>query len=69
VVTRFDVLNPDNFLALSALEAFETLAKKNGGLRDPATLRTILRIADGRYLRVVKDRAQQLIFDLRQYNK
>jgi hypothetical protein len=67
VVTRFDVLNPDNLLALSALEAFETLAKKNGGLKDPSVLRTIMRIADGRYITPVKDRARQLIFDLRQY--
>jgi hypothetical protein len=69
VVTRFDVLNPDNLLALSALEAFETLAKKNGGLKDPSALRTIMRIADGRYITPVKDRARQLIYDLRQYNK
>jgi hypothetical protein len=68
VVTRFDVLNPDNLLALSALEAFEILAEKNGGLRDPSALRTIMRIADGRYITPVKDRARQLIFDLRQYN-
>jgi hypothetical protein len=68
VVTRFDMLNPDNLLALSALEAFETLAKKNGGLKDPSALRTIMRIADGRYIAPVKDRARQLIFDLRQYN-
>jgi hypothetical protein len=68
VVTRFDVLNPDNLLALSALEAYETLAKKNGGLKDPSVVRTILRIADGRYIKPVQDRARQLIFDLRQYN-
>jgi hypothetical protein len=68
VVTRFDVLNPDNLLALSALEAFETLAEKNGGLKDPSALRTIMRIADGRYITPVRDRARQLIFDLRQYN-
>jgi hypothetical protein len=67
VVTRFDVLNPDNLLALSALEAFETLAEKNGGLKDPSALRTIMRIADGRYITPVRDRARQLIFDLRQY--
>jgi hypothetical protein len=67
VVTRFDVLNPDNLLALSALEAFETLAKKNGGLKDPSALRTIMRIAEGRYIVPVKERAKQLINDLRQY--
>jgi hypothetical protein len=65
VVTRFDVLNPDNLLALSALEAFEILAEKNGGLKDPSAMRTIMRIADGRYIKPVQDRARQLIFDLR----
>jgi hypothetical protein len=68
VVTRFDVLNPDNLLALSALDAYETLAEKNGGLKDPSALRTIFRIADGRYIKEVQDRARQLIFDLLQYN-
>ncbi|MDR2078797.1 MAG: HEAT repeat domain-containing protein [Treponema sp.] len=67
VITRFDVLNPDNLLALSALEAYEILAKKNGGLKDPSAIRTILRIADGRYIKPVQDRARQLIFELRQY--
>ncbi|GHV74053.1 hypothetical protein AGMMS49940_13550 [Spirochaetia bacterium] len=67
VIKRFDVLNPDNLLALSALEAFEALAKKNGGLKDPNTLRTIILISTGRYIKPVQDRAAQLIFDLRQY--
>ncbi|AEF86974.1 conserved hypothetical protein [Treponema primitia ZAS-2] len=68
VVTRFDVLTPDNLLALSALEAFEILAEKNGGLHDPSAIRAILRIADGRYIKPVQDRARQLIFDLRKYS-
>ncbi|MDR2738914.1 MAG: HEAT repeat domain-containing protein [Treponema sp.] len=67
VVTRFDGLNPDNLLALSALDAYEILAKKNGGLKDPSAIRTILRIADGHYIKPVQDRARQLIFELRQY--
>jgi hypothetical protein len=69
VVARFDVINPDNLLALSALEAFDTLAKKTGGLKDPVILRSILLITNGRYIKPVQDRAQQLIFDLRQYSK
>jgi hypothetical protein len=67
VITRFDVLNPDNLLALSALDAYEILAKKTGGLKDPSVIRTLLRIADGRYIKPVQDRARQLIFELRQY--
>jgi ABC-type transport system substrate-binding protein len=68
VVKSFTVKNPDNLLALSALEAFEILAKKNGGLKDPSTVNTIMLIAgDGHYIKPVRDRAQQLLFDLRQY--
>jgi hypothetical protein len=66
VVRRYNTIGPDNLLALAALEAFEILAKKNGGLKDPNTLRTIILISDGRYIKPVQDRARQLLFDLRQ---
>jgi hypothetical protein len=65
VVTRFDVLNPDNLLALSALDAYEKLAEKNGGIRDPNTVRTIIRIAEGSYLRPVQERAKQVLENIR----
>jgi ABC-type transport system substrate-binding protein len=68
VVTRFDVLNPDNLLALSALDAYETFAKKNNGIKDPSVIRTIIRIADGPYIRPVQERAKQVLTELRQYN-
>ena len=68
VVTRFDVLNPDNLLALSALEAYEKLAAANGGIKDPNVIRTIIRIADGNYIRPVQDRAKQVLMDMRKYN-
>ena len=66
IVRRFDVLNPDNLLALSALDAFEILAQKNGGrIRDPNTIQTIMRIVNGPYIRPVKDRARGLIDQMR----
>lgn len=68
IVTRFDVLNPDNILALSALEAFEKIAEKNGGLRDPSAIRTIIRIAEGPYIRPVQNRARETLNTLRKYN-
>jgi hypothetical protein len=67
VVRRYNTIGPDNLLALASLEAFETLAKKGGGLKDPNTLRSIMLIANGRYIKPVQDRAQQLIFDLKKY--
>jgi len=68
VVRRFDTLNPDNLLALSALEAYERLAAANGGMVNPTTISTIMRIAEGNYIRPVRDRARLLLTDLRTFN-
>jgi hypothetical protein len=61
IVSRYDVLNPDNLLALSAIEAFEKIAAKNGGIKDPGAIRVLMRIADGRYIPPVRDRAKQAL--------
>jgi HEAT repeat protein len=68
IVRRFDVLNPDNLLALSAVDAFEKIAERNGGIRDPNVIQTLIRIAEGPYIKPVQDRARQVILELRQYN-
>jgi hypothetical protein len=65
VVTRFDVLNPDNLLALSALEAYEKIAEAGGGIKDPNVIRTIIRIAEGPYIKPVQERAKQVLMNLR----
>ena len=56
--SRFDHLNPDNLLALSIIEAFEKLAANGEGSRDPAVIQTLARIAEGSYIRPVRDRAR-----------
>ena len=64
-INRFDHLNPDNLLALSAIEAFEKLSAASGGIRDPAVIQTLSRIADsGNYIRPVRDRARLILEDL-----
>jgi hypothetical protein len=68
VVTRYDVLNPDNLLALSALEAYERLARVNNGIKDPSAIRTIIRIAEGPYIRPVQEKAKQVLVNLRKYS-
>ncbi|MCL2319822.1 MAG: HEAT repeat domain-containing protein [Treponema sp.] len=68
IVTRFDVLNPDNLMALSALEAYEKLASSGNGIKDPSAIRSIIRIAEGNYIRPVQDRAKQVLMELRTYN-
>ena len=64
-VNRFHVLNPDNFLALSALEAFERIATANNGLTDRNAVETIIKISEGPYVRPVQDRAKELLNELR----
>jgi hypothetical protein len=68
IVTRFDVLNPDNLLALSAVDAFAVLAEKNGGIRDPNAIRTLIRISEGNYIKPVQEKAKAVLTDLRKYN-
>jgi HEAT repeat protein len=67
VVDRFDMLLPDNRVAYAALEAFDSLAKKNNGMLDPLVLKTIVRITEGRYSGRVRARANRLLADLKQY--
>jgi len=64
-VARFDIINPDNLLALSALEAYERLAVASGGFISPVAISSIIRIADGNYVRPVRDRARALLSELR----
>jgi HEAT repeat protein len=67
VVNHFDMQLPDNRMAYAALEAFDSLAKKNNGKMDPFILSAIMRITEGRYSGRVRARANQLISDLRKY--
>ncbi|GHT66006.1 hypothetical protein FACS1894110_08960 [Spirochaetia bacterium] len=69
LVSRFDVLNPDNLLALSAVDAFEKFAAANNGIRDPNVVRALIRISEGRYFKPVQERAKQVLADLRKYGR
>jgi HEAT repeat protein len=67
VFSRYDVLNPDNILAVSVLEAYEKLAEANGGIRDPEVFQIVQRIAGGPYIDKVKKRALQTLDTLYGY--
>ncbi|MDR2595988.1 MAG: HEAT repeat domain-containing protein [Treponema sp.] len=66
--SRFDNLNPDNLMAIATIDAFENIARQNNGISHPEAIRTITRIAEGQYITPVKERARQLLSDLRVYN-
>jgi HEAT repeat protein len=65
ILQKFDNTNPDNLLALSAIEAFEKLGASNGGLKDPNAIQMLIRIAEGPYIRPVQDRAKQALVNIR----
>jgi len=69
VMRRFDTLNPDNIMAVSVIDAFEKIAKKNGGLTSTDAVATLIRIAEGHYITPVRERARQLIAALRSYGR
>jgi hypothetical protein len=68
-INRFHVLNPDNFLAFTALDTFEKIAVANNGLTDRFALETIIKIAEGPYVRPVQLRAKELLENLRQLQR
>jgi hypothetical protein len=65
IVNRFDILYPDNSLAFESLVALERISDKQGGLKDPAALRAIMKIATGNYIAPVKQKASDLLDKLR----
>ena len=66
ILARFNALNPNDLMAFAAFDAYEKLAVTNNGITDPSVIRMLILIAeDGRYQRPVRDRARQVLADLR----
>jgi hypothetical protein len=65
ILKKFDNTNPNDLLAFMAIEAFEKFAANSDGLKDPDAIEMLLRIADGRYTGVVKEKAKAVIGKLR----
>ncbi len=65
IINRFDVLMPDNILAYESLVALEAIADANNGIKDPAAIRAIMKIAEGNYIAPVKQKARDLLDKLR----
>jgi len=67
IFNRFDTLNPDNIMAIATIDAFEKIARRNNGINSPEAINTLRRITEGNYITPVKERATQLLSDLRGY--
>jgi len=68
IVNRFDILFPDNSLAFESIVALEAIADANNGIKDPAAIKAIMKIADGNYISPVKTKARDLLSKLRKYS-
>jgi len=64
VVRRFDIINPDNMIALSAIDAIQKLSRTGDMVRDPNVIHILMRIVDGPYIRPVQDRARGLLMEM-----
>ncbi|MDR3130629.1 MAG: HEAT repeat domain-containing protein [Treponema sp.] len=65
---KYHLNQPDNLLAFSALDAYDKIAKTNGGLNDPLAVQTIISIVEGNYSPTVRNRAKQVLKNLREYS-
>jgi hypothetical protein len=69
IIRRYDARSPDNLLALSALDFFDTYGQINNGIKDPMAIDAIRRVAAGRYIRPVQDKAKALLTNLIRYSQ
>ena len=67
VMRRYDATNPDNLMALATIDAFEKIARSNNGISSREAVETLVRISEGQYVTAVKERARQLLAELRTY--
>jgi len=68
IMNRQNNLNPDNLMALAAIDAFEKIARNTGTL-GPDAVQVLMSIAGGHYITPVKERARQSLADLRTYGR
>jgi hypothetical protein len=64
---REDPSMPDNNLGYAICLALEKIAKKNGGLKEPEAYRALVRIAQGPYIKTVKQKALSTLEELKKY--
>ena len=67
LLSRYTAVAPDNNLAMACLLALEKLGARDHGLRDPLVYSAIARVATGRYIETVKDKAVEVLAQLAKY--
>jgi hypothetical protein len=69
VINKEDPIKPDNNFAYAATLAIEKIAEKNNGLKNANGYAALIKIAQGNYIRTVKDKALAVIKGMKKYNR
>jgi len=69
VMNSFNRTNPDNLMALAAIDAFEKIADANNGIVSRGAVQLLDTIINGSYVTPVKERARQFQSKLRSYGR
>jgi len=68
VFSRFNSkIPPDNMVAMATISALENIARQNEGINSSEAVRALVLIAEGQYITPVRERARQLLAELRTY--
>jgi hypothetical protein len=62
-LSHYEKTQPDDLLAITALEAYEQLLDSGGPIKDQRVIQSIQSIANGNYPRTVRERARSLLND------
>jgi hypothetical protein len=54
-------------MAIATIDAFEKIARANDGLNSQEAIQLLVRITEGYYVTPVRERARQLLAELRSY--
>jgi len=68
IFRRYNNLNPDNIMALATIDAFDKITRASDGAASTEVIQVLMLISEGNYITPVRDRARQLIAELRSYN-
>jgi HEAT repeat protein len=65
-LSREDPAMPDNNFGFAIALAIEKINQKTGGIKDPAAYQTLVRLAQGNYIKSVKTKALQVLDEMKQ---
>jgi hypothetical protein len=67
-VMNQNMLEPDDNFAFAVMLAYEKIAEENGGIWEPTVYLSLIQIAQGNYIKMVRDKAFEVMDTLRGYS-